>query len=517
MTQNPDPAGGAAPYRAFISYSHADAKFAHWLHRRLENFRLADPAHSLRPIFIDRAELVAGGDLTVQVRDAIMRSSAMIVVASPAARSSRWVAQEIALFRELHPDRPLLIALCEGEPAAAFPAALLAQAGTAVEPLAADFRRKQDGRRLALLKIVAGLTGMPLDRLVRRDAQARQRRVMAVTALAAAIILVLAALLLAAIRARADAERRRAETEGMVEFMLTDLRQKLKGVGRLEIMSTVNERAMAHYAGERDLGTLPAETLERRARLLQAMAEDDLQTTGAVQRGRTEAAEAYRITADLLRREPGNADRIFNHAQSEYWVGYAAFLKQDYGVTETHWQAYRKLAEQLVARDPREVRWHRELAYAEGNLCARALTKPADPQAALPRCSSASKAMERVAAVLPNDLDVRLDLANRYAWQADALTGTGDIAGALHLRERQHALVSATAREFPRDARVDEGRLLAEIGLGRALMRAGRIADAHAAARRASDIADLLHRKDPANESWADWTNLIAGIAETHH
>ncbi|HVR91436.1 MAG TPA: toll/interleukin-1 receptor domain-containing protein [Novosphingobium sp.] len=513
MTHNLELAGVGAHFRAFISYSHADAKFAHWLHRRLENFRMAENGELLRPIFIDHAELVAGGDLSAQVRDAIARSEALIVVASPAARDSRWVAQEIALFRELHPDRPILAALHRGEPGAAFPEALLAQAGAAVEPLAADFRRKQDGRRLALLKIVAGLTGVPLDRLVHRDAQARQRRVMAVTAFAVLIILVLAILLLAAIRARAEAERRRAETEGMVEFMLTDLRQKLKGVGRLEIMSTVNERAMAHYAGERDLRSLPAETLERRARLLQAMTEDDLQTTGEMARGQSEAAEAYRVTEDLLRREPDNTDRIFNHAQSEYWVGYAAYLRRDFATTEKHWQTYRTLAERLVAIDPAQAKWQRELAYAEGNLCARELAEPADPIAALPYCVAARNAMERVATGLPHDLDARLDLANRYAWQADALAGAGDIAGALDLRRHQKLLVTAAAREFPKDARVDEARLLAEIGLGRALMHAGRGGEARAAAAQASEIAELLHRKDPANQNWAGWNRLIAGIA----
>lgn len=515
MTQIPESAGTATPYRAFISYSHTDASFAHWLHRRLENFRLADRDDALRPIFIDHAELVAGGDLTAQVRDALTKSEALIVVASPAARASRWVAQEIALFREHHPDRPVLVALYQGEPAAAFPEALLAHAGTAVEPLAADFRRKQDGRRLALLKIVAGLTSVPLDRLVRRDGQARQRRVMAITALAATIILILAALLLTASRARADAERRRVETEGMVEFMLTDLRQKLKGVGRLEIMSSVNERAMAHYAGERDLGSLPDETLERRARLLQAMTEDDLQTA-AVERGRIEAAEAYRITADLLRRDPTNADRIFNHAQSEYWVGYAAFIQHDYVTTEQHWQAYRELAERLVAIDPKQTKWQYEVVHAEGNLCTLALATPPKPPAALPHCVVASRAMERITAVLPHDLQARLDLANRYAWQADALTGMGDIAGALQLRERQHALVATAAREFPGDARADEARLLAEIGLGRALMRTGRATEAQAAAARARQIADLLHRKDPANLNWAGWIEMIADITTKH-
>jgi TIR domain len=161
-----DSARESAPrYRAFVSYSHADARFVGWLHRKLEATRLPGKAR-LAPIFIDRAELVAGPDLSAQVREALARSAALVVVASPTARTSRWVGQEIALFRELHPDRPILAALVEGEPDQAFPPALLSHHGRAVEPLAADFRKGQDGRRLGLLKIVAGLTAQPLDQLV---------------------------------------------------------------------------------------------------------------------------------------------------------------------------------------------------------------------------------------------------------------------------------------------------------------------------------------------------------------
>lgn len=276
----------AAPqYRAFISYSHADARFGGWLHRRLENARLPDGSR-LAPIFIDRAELAAGSDLSAQVRDALSRSAALVVVASPAARASRWVGQEIELFRELHPERPILAALVASEPDEAFPPALLGQAGRTLEPLAADFREGQDGKRLGLLKIVAGLTGQPLDRLVQRDAQARQRRVMAVTAGAVALVLILSTALVFALRARAEAERQRAEAEGLVEFMLTDLRDKLTGVGRIDVMDAVNQRAMGYYGDQRDLSALPPDSLDRRARVIEAMGEDD------ENRGRIDAAFA---------------------------------------------------------------------------------------------------------------------------------------------------------------------------------------------------------------------------------
>ncbi len=105
--------GDIGRYRAFISYSHADSTFAHWLHRRIERFAIpaerGAPRVRLAPVFLDRAELPAATDLSESVRAALADSAALIVIASPNARASRWVDREIALFRELHPDRWLRI------------------------------------------------------------------------------------------------------------------------------------------------------------------------------------------------------------------------------------------------------------------------------------------------------------------------------------------------------------------------------------------------------------------------
>ena len=124
------------------------------------------------------------------------------------------------------------------------------------EPLAADLRPHADGRRLGFLKLVAGLSGVGLDALVQRDAQRRLRRVTAVTAAALAAMLVMAVLTGLALSQRREAQRQRAEAEGLVEFMLTDLRDKLKGVGRLDVLPAVNERALTYYR-KQDLASLP--------------------------------------------------------------------------------------------------------------------------------------------------------------------------------------------------------------------------------------------------------------------
>ena len=217
--------GPTGRYRAFISYSHQDLVTAVRLHRHLEGYRLPErlvgtvtqrgtvPAR-LTPIFRDIDELPASDDLTVEIKNALSESAALIVLCSPDAKASRWVNREIELFRELHPDRPILPALLRGEPDESFPPALFTPGpdGTPREPVASDMRGEQE--RLGRIKRIAGLTGVAVDDLVQRDAQRRLRRVMAVTASAVIAIVILSGLLIAALRAREEAERQQAEAEG---------------------------------------------------------------------------------------------------------------------------------------------------------------------------------------------------------------------------------------------------------------------------------------------------------------
>lgn len=507
---------GIAPdgprYRGFISYSHADDRFAAWLHQRIERFAVppegAAAARRLSPVFLDRAELAAGPDLPRQVKEALAQSAALIVVCSPAAAQSRWVAQEIALFRELNPDRPVLAALIEGEPDACFPAPLLHHAERAFEPLAADFRKSGDGRRLALLKIIAGLTGLPLDRLVQRDAQRRQRRVMAVTAAAVVLSVVLASLLLVALRQRAEAQRQRAEAEGMVEFMLTDLRDRLRSVGRLEIMDAVNEKAMAHYAGDRNLEDLPPDMLQRRARLLTAMGEDDV-AVGHERAAEAKFRTAYRLTGELLAREPGNPDRVFNHAQSEYWMGSLPYARLDKQGARPHWEAYNRLARRLVGIEPAKPDWQREVFYSEANLCALAQLAPAELDRARHHCTAASAVSQRLSRAEPGRLQTQLDHLNNLGWQADVERKSGHLDRAVALRRDQKALVERLVGQFPDDVRPVQQHLQVLLGLAQALAAKGDHRQAVATAQRAMEIADKLRRTDPTNSHWLAWRRQL--------
>ena len=279
------------PYAAFISYSHADAAHVRWLHNRLETYRLpralvgTDSAFGpvprrLPPIFRDRDELPASGDLDGELRAALGAARSLIVVCSPAAARSRWVNEEVLSFKRLHGEGRVLALIVAGEPGdgdnECFPPALrlkLGKDGTpsdvAAEPIAADLRPGKDGRRLALLKLIAGVADVPLDALARRDAARRQRRLLWITTASMAVTLLTIGLALYAESQRRVAEQQRRLADRSLEFLIGTFNianpatENPRTITALTVLTRASRSARVELADEPAVG----------ARLLRATGE----------------------------------------------------------------------------------------------------------------------------------------------------------------------------------------------------------------------------------------------------
>jgi hypothetical protein len=509
--------GERGRYTAFLSYSHKDAAQARRLHRRLERYRIPRrlvgtagrhgpvPAR-LTPIFRDREELPAAGDLSTTVRAALAVSDHLIILCSPNAAASLWVEREIAAFRELCPGRPILAAILDGEPGDCFPAALVAGGA---EPLAADLRRAGDGRQLGFLKLVAALAGLDLDALVQRDAARRIRSVMAVTLVAFVALLAMAVLLFLAINARRESERRRGEAEGLVEFMLTDLRTKLKGVGRVDVLAAVNRRALDYYAHEPSLEALPADSLERRARVLHAMGEDE-ETRGDLAGALVLFRQAEHTTATLLARAPDDPDRIFAQSQSEFWVADAHYRARRLPEARAGFLRYKALVERLVTIDPHRVDWIREAGFAEGSLCALALEKPIDRAGALGHCGVAltriEDARKQSGKTDPSDVDA---LISRHGWMAKAWEANGQLDRALPEVTEQLHLAQKLVDTDRNNLDYRDQLVRAQLNISRVLTLAGKGSEAALHLAMAADAIAALRKHDSRNARWLTLESLI--------
>ena len=377
-------------YKAFISYSWADAAWGAWLQKAIETYRtpaalvgkdgaLGPVPARLHPLFKDREEEAAGASIGAAVETALAASEFLIVVCSPNSAKSQWVNRELAWFKTHRDPAKVLALIVDGSPGSGgenecFPLALthhiapdLTITGDPTDhPLAADARDSGDGKRKARLKIAAALLGVGLDELVRRDDRRRALRVRLVVGGSLALALAMSALALAAVRARDEADFQRAESDGLVEFMLTDLRDKLQPVGRLDALDVVGQRALKYYAGQK-ASKLDADALGRRARALHLVGEV-ANIRGDSVAALTAFRQAAATTAEQLARDPNNPQRIYDHAQSVFWVGQVANERGEAKEAEAQWSEYKRLADQLVAIDPKKPEWQMEVSYAQTNL-----------------------------------------------------------------------------------------------------------------------------------------------------
>ena len=160
-----------ARYKAFISYSHRDDRWAGWLHRMLESYKPpkqligsvnefgAVPAR-MAPVFRDREELPSATDLGALLNLSLEHSACQIIICSPAAARSHWVNEEILAFKRLGREHRIYCLIVDGEPNASeipgreheecFPPALRYKLGPdgelsdeRSEPIAADARKRK--------------------------------------------------------------------------------------------------------------------------------------------------------------------------------------------------------------------------------------------------------------------------------------------------------------------------------------------------------------------------------------
>jgi tetratricopeptide (TPR) repeat protein len=289
-------------YKAFISYSHADEKWAAWLHKALETYRVPrhlvgqDTAYGpvpdrIAPIFRDREELSTATSLGDTLTEALRGSACQIVICSPRAARSRWTNEEILTFKRLGRSDRIYCLIVDGEPNASddpenadqecFPPALRYELGddlklgnTRTEPIAADARPGKDSRLSVKLKLISGMLGVGYDALRQRDAQRRHRRMMLLTAAAVTGMAITTGLAITAYFARIeaeaqrnqaqiDAERARQVTDFMVGLFRLSDPSEARGntITVREVLDTGAARIDAELAGQPEVRATLMDTM----------------------------------------------------------------------------------------------------------------------------------------------------------------------------------------------------------------------------------------------------------------
>lgn len=194
----------------FISYNHKDVKWAKWLQKKLEWYRLPTEIHNefsnsryIRPVFRDR-DILTSGVLNDELRSHLEASNYLVVLCSPNSAQSEWVSDEVKAFIEMGRLDKIVPFVVEGTPqdyshvnvsqplmGECFPLAL--RQWNTEHPdknllgIAVTDEGKTDKQK-AFIRLVAHLLGVQFDTLWQRHKRYVRRLITSLSALAVVVL-----------------------------------------------------------------------------------------------------------------------------------------------------------------------------------------------------------------------------------------------------------------------------------------------------------------------------------------
>ena len=314
-----------------------------------------------------------------------------------------------------------------------------------------------------------------------------------------------------AVAARQEADRRRAQAEDLIGFMVGDLRDKLSPLGRLDILDDVGEKALAYFA-TLDTDTLADDELSRYSNVLTQIA--DVRTAqGALEEARAILDEAHSLAFDLVARDPSNGERQYALAQVLFWLANSDRLGGDLESAGARFSQYLEIAERLVLLDPERADWQMELAYAHSNLGTLLMDRK-EYSAALEHFGAAATRCQSLLELDGSNVQARAALAEALSWLGSVQLSRGNLAAA---RELHSANLEQLATLRVLDSENAHWRFLRGLGLNHAGVVAellGRFAEAEVRYEESLRIQAGLYQSDPTNRDWAvevAWSGVLLG------
>ncbi len=519
-------------YCAFLSYRHADALIAKRVHARLESFPIDKDLigretprgpipPTLRPIFRDRDDFVAGDLLSEQTLAALDASRALVLLASPNSAQSPYVNEEVRLFKWLHPDRPLVPLIIDGEPGGGarecFPPALrfkLDARGAITDQseniLAADLRETRDGFDLALAKVAAKLIGVAPDDLYRRAERERCRvRRLRKQVAAALVALALSSgglalyshwqggqltekqLTLDEINQLVDRLHpiQKAQAEGMDERKA--LKEAITAIAQGAAVDPRKAQALRFLqeGKTREAEPLLLEALQERAKRRQRELKEDaadyrhLASIAALH----EPWKARDYYAQAARLDPDNPDGL-------NWNGWFQQQANHLDDAERSYRGVLNLEGKGASEDQ---------VFGAHNGLGDVLVRQGNLPEALKSYRAGLAIAERLAAADPGNAQAQRDLSVSYDRIGDVLVRQGNLPEALKSYRAGLAIRERLAAADPGNAQAQRDLSVSDNKIGDVLVGQGNLPEALKSYRAGLAIAERLAAADPGNAASA--------------
>lgn len=301
--------------------------------------------------------------------------------------------------------------------------------------------------------------------------------------------------------AAADQKRanlQRVQGEALTGFMLGDFTDKLRPLGRLDLLDSVGAKALDYFSHSSDQDLNPAAMLQR-AKALQVLAEVRLERHDS--RAMLDAlARSDKILHDIRQRMAPDYGMLQVMGNGARLRGQMAVEQSDFALANSHYRHCLALARQRLALDPGVRQSRIDEANAHTNLGVLAVHQRhyEDAQSAF---LQAIRILQPLSGPERPDNLLKAELAENYAWAGYVKEMLGKLAEANHYQEKESTLVGELHRDNPSESLWDSRLALAlqnQVPLNLAL---GNDDKALAISRQSEQILQQVLLRDPSNNA----------------
>ncbi|UGQ48901.1 nSTAND1 domain-containing NTPase [Massilia endophytica] len=326
-----------------------------------------------------------------------------------------------------------------------------------------------------------------------------ERLRMAAIGAIAALAVLSGVLGLSARSAQLRAEQHRNDAEGLMGFMLGDFIDKLRPLGRLDLLDSVSQRAQAYLSNVEESTAGPSASLQR-AKWLQLIAETNI--TRAKPDAAAEALAAARAILErldlgrsrdkeLLRTLGANAFyRAQIHADRQQWDEAVSLMKE-----------YLAAAQRLMDAAPDDADAWKNLGSAHNSLGAMLLRQGKTAEAA-EHLKESVQYRRRALQATPDDRKLVAGLANGLSWLAETRNTLGQSAEAMQLFGEEQALLDRLHKAAPEEAVWTSRLSYSLVNQGDILLKQKEAAAARQKFLSAERLVQEISLHEPGNRRW---------------
>lgn len=303
--------------------------------------------------------------------------------------------------------------------------------------------------------------------------------------------------------AEKQAQQKRLAAESLLGFMVGDFADKLRSIGRMDLLDGISNKALEYFSDFSDAEKdqyLSTQARLQHGQTLEAMGEVAY-SRDKIDEAKTALLAAREKLAPVLKEQPDNLELLKTLGANAFWLGQIQYDANNWLAVKPEFELYYSYSQAMYRVAPESFDALMELSYATNSLGSLAMNLQEFEQATAFFDESLNLKL-LAKAKDPANTALIADIADTRSWLASAALAKGDAYKAITVHLQIQTEFERLTKEAKTDAYLLDKVFSSYSNLASIYYYQGLIKQAFEQVYQALGLLELAIKQDPNNKGW---------------